>query len=233
MTSSIPQKVWKNITTILVDFDGTIADSHPRLFQAYQKFMKLNGREGTHPDFKELIAFTLTEIVQKIIDKHQLKTPHAALLLSYEKILEQVFEHEIEMVPGALETLTFIKNQNIPMAVVSAADRSLVEPFLIRHKIHDYFKAIAAAEGATIPGKPAPDLYILALKLMGINPTQAIAIEDSEGGVASAIGAGIFTVFLKNPTHEKLKKEYHNIVEANGWSEVLQILQERPFGRDH
>lgn len=231
MKNSIPLKVWEKVTTILVDFDGTLADSHPRLFQAYQKFMQLNGKVGIPEDFQALIGYTISEIVHIIIKKHHLKSAHAELLTSYEKILDQVYKHEIDLLPGALDTLNYLKSQNIPMAVVSAADRSLAEPFLHRHKIYDYFKVIVAAEGATIPGKPAPDLYILALKLMGINPTQAIAIEDSEGGVASAIGAGIYTIFLKNPVHQALKKEYFNKVEANGWDEVRKLLTERPFGR--
>lgn len=231
MTPSIPTKVWQNITAILVDFDGTLADSHPRLFEAYQKFMRLNSREGTAPEFQALIGHNLPEIVDRIREKHQLKAPKEQLLLSYEKIFEQVYEHEIDMLPGALATLNFLREQKIPMAVVSAADKTLVEPFLHRHKIYDYFKVIVAPKRASIPGKPAPDLYILALKLMEVNPTQAIAIEDSEGGVASAIGAGVFTIFLKNPVHPHLKREYHNKVDAENWDEIRKILSEKPFRR--
>ena len=231
MPPTIPAKVWQHITTILVDFDGTLADSHPRLYEAYQKFMRLNGREGTADDFQSLIGHNLPEIVARLAEKHGLKAPKEQLLLSYEKIFEQVYEHEIDMLPGALTTLNYLKDQKIPMAVVSAADKTLVEPFLHRHKIYDYFKVIIAPERASIPGKPAPDLYILALKLMGVNPTQAIAIEDSEGGVASANGAGIFTIFLKNPVHPKLKKEYYNKVDAENWNEILKILSEKPLRR--
>lgn len=223
MIHSIPKNVWNLLTTVLVDFDGTLADSYPRLYLAYKTFMELNGKVANMDDFKELIGYTLPEVVEKISEKHHLKSPPQQLLESYRTIMKQVYNHEIKIFPGALEVLQFLRKKQLTLAMVTAADRSLVEPFLERHGIRDYFKLIVAPTG-NMPGKPAPDLYKHALNLLGINSTQAIALEDSITGIASATGAGIYTILIRNFLHEKLEKEYFNVIEAQNWEEVGKIF---------
>ncbi len=225
MHSWIPKQVWKNITTIFIDFDGTLADSHPRLFQAYKTFMELNGRTATIEEFKELVGPTLPEIVTKIIQKYGLKSSTEQLLSSYRSIMDQVYTYEIKLFPGVPEVLEFLKNHGFRLAVVTSADKRYVVPFLKRHKIDHYFNNIFTPEGP-IPGKPAPDIYIQALKAMHVDFTHALAIEDSEAGVSSAIAAGIYTVFLKNSPQDKLKKEYFNVVQADGWNGLHNLLNE-------
>lgn len=225
MHSWIPKQVWKNINTVFIDFDGTLADSHPRLFQAYKKFMELNGRSATIEEFKSLVGPTLPEIVEKIIEKHGLKSSAEQLLNSYGAIMDQVYAHEVNLFPGALEVLEFLKKQGFRIAIVTSAKDRYVEPFLAKFKIRHYFDHLFCSDG-TLPGKPAPDMYIRALKEMHVEFTQALAIEDSEAGIQSAIAAGIYTVFLKNTPYDILKKDYYNVVQADSWDGLNKLLNE-------
>ena len=225
MHSWIPKQVWKNITTIFIDFDGTLADSHPRLFQAYKTFMELNGRTAPIEEFKSLVGPTLPEIVAKIIEKHELKSSALQLLNSYGSIMDQVYAHEVKLFPGVPEVLEFLKSHGFRIAVVTSANKRYVDPFLKKFNIEHYFDAVFTADG-TMPGKPAPDLYIQALKAMRLEFTHALAVEDSEAGVESAIAAGIYTIFLKNSPHDKLQKEYYNVVQADGWDGLNKLLHE-------
>jgi beta-phosphoglucomutase-like phosphatase (HAD superfamily) len=61
----------------------------------------------------------------------------------------------------------------------------------------DWFDTIATGD-VVANKKPAPDIYNVALKRLGIDPARAIAVEDSAIGVASAKAAGLFTVATPN-----------------------------------
>lgn len=224
MIPVIPKLVWKNVKAVLIDFDGTLADSYPRLFSAFKQFMELNGQTGTKEEFKQLIGYTLPEIVQKIIENHKLKTPKEDLVASYRKIMEQVYNYEIGIFPGAIDVLEDLKNRKLELAIVTSADLPLVEKFLAQHRIRHYFKHVVAPT-ANLRGKPNPDLYNHALHLLGIHSTQAIAIEDSISGIGATVAAGIYTILIRNFLHEKLDKEYYNILEAQNWDEVGQIFK--------
>lgn len=219
----IPATVWKHVNTALIDFDGTLVNSYPRLFSAYKRFMELNAKPATYDDFKELIGYTLAEIVEKVIHKHQLKSAPAQLIDSYQSIMKQVYQFEIHLYQGAVETLELLKRHNIALALVTAADRSLVEPYLEKQQIAHYFQEIVTPL-PDMAGKPAPDLYLHALDLMQVDATQAIALEDSPSGIASATSAGIYTILIRNTFHEKLHKDYDNVSEADNWTEVASML---------
>jgi putative hydrolase of the HAD superfamily len=61
---------------------------------------------------------------------------------------------------------------------------------------------IVAADGDVARAKPQPDLYVEALERLGLQPSEAIAFEDSVNGIRAAKGAGVFVVAVPNPITE-------------------------------
>jgi len=79
------------------------------------------------------------------------------------------------------------------LAVVSGAPRAAVETVLAGAGLAELFEEIVAAEDVE-RGKPDPAGYLHALALLGIPPDEAVAVEDSEAGVAAAKAAGLYVV---------------------------------------
>jgi HAD superfamily hydrolase (TIGR01509 family) len=81
------------------------------------------------------------------------------------------------------------------LAVVSGALREMVEAVLAGAGLAGLFDAVVTAEDVD-RGKPHPAGYQLALELLDVSPAEAVAVEDSEGGVRAAKAAGLYVVAM-------------------------------------
>jgi HAD superfamily hydrolase (TIGR01509 family) len=107
----------------------------------------------------------------------------------------------MELAPGAKELLEYLKTQNIPMAIATAAGKSNVDFFIDKFNLLDYFteEHIIYNDGTT-KGKPHPDLFEKAIQRLGVNKAQSIIFEDSFSGIQAAINCNVASVIIVNST---------------------------------
>ena len=110
--------------------------------------------------------------------------------------------------PGVRRLLKILADARIPCAVASSTHRAEVERRLERAGLLGHFAALCGGD-EVVHGKPAPDLYLLALQRLGATASTSIAFEDSGHGVQAALAAGLATVAvpdLKAPSPEWLAR---------------------------
>jgi len=90
----------------------------------------------------------------------------------------------------AFATLQAAQQKGFKMAIATGAGRSDIQRSLEAHKIGHFFDAVATRSDVA-HGKPAPDVYLLACDRLNIDPSDAIAFEDTAAGIASAKSAGL------------------------------------------
>ena len=97
------------------------------------------------------------------------------------------------LLPGALDFLKELRQAGIKIAIGSASKnaRSVIEKL----HLNDCVDAIADGNSVQQP-KPAPDLFLYAAKLLGLDPAECVVVEDAAVGVEAAIAAGMWTVGL-------------------------------------
>lgn len=99
-----------------------------------------------------------------------------------------------ERMPGAYEVLLKIKQEGlIPMVVTGSGQKSLLDK--LNHHFPDIFKPELMVTAFDVKyGKPNPEPYLMALRKAGIQPNEAIVVENAPLGVRAGVAAGIFTV---------------------------------------
>lgn len=99
-----------------------------------------------------------------------------------------------ERMPGAYEVLLKIKQEGlIPMVVTGSGQKSLLDK--LNHHFPDIFKPELMVTAFDVKyGKPNPEPYLMALRKAGIQPNEAIVVENAPLGVRAGVVAGIFTV---------------------------------------
>ncbi|KAA0092406.1 HAD family phosphatase [Mycolicibacterium sp. P1-18] len=108
----------------------------------------------------------------------------------------ELFEQGLTWLPGARELLDALTAAGVPMALVTNTRRALTERALKSIGSH-YFSASVCGDEVE-DAKPAPDPYLRAAHLLGVDPAQCLAIEDSVTGASAAEAAGCPVLVVPN-----------------------------------
>lgn len=183
-----PQKV----KAILVDLDGTLVDSLPVLYPIYGEFLRLYGFEGSSCEFEQINGYSVPLIVEFLQKKYDLPGFAQDLYTKYESLIQERYLDCVELFPDSKSFLSRGTSLGYHFVLVSSCPEHLVRLILSKHEILPFFSHLITKDQVRFC-KPHKEPYCLALDLLKIENTQAIAIEDAENGVLSAQGAGIMT----------------------------------------
>ncbi|WP_250126109.1 HAD-IA family hydrolase [Chroococcidiopsis sp. CCMEE 29] len=180
------------LAAILYDLDGTIVNTDPLHYQAWQQLLRDYEIEIDEQFYKTRISGRLNPIiVQELLPE---LSPEAVQKFSDRK--EARFRElapELTPLPGLLNLIEWADQRGLKQAVVTNAPRQNADYMLKVLHLQDKFDQVVVSEEVGIP-KPDPTPYRHILNYFGLSPEQALAFEDSPSGIRAAVGAGIPTV---------------------------------------
>jgi HAD superfamily hydrolase (TIGR01509 family) len=193
---------------LIFDVDGTLADTeevHRQAFNLafgvcrldwswdaplYGELLQVTGGKERIASYIERLAMTATERR----DLHSLIPEiHRAKTRLYKELIQV---GHVRPRAGVRRLMMEAREAGIRVGLATTTSHENVEPLIAAGfgwRALQWFDAIAAGD-VVVRKKPAPDIYNVALKSLGVDPAHAIAVEDSAIGVASAKAAGLFTV---------------------------------------
>jgi beta-phosphoglucomutase len=175
------------VKALLLDFNGTLSDDEPLLCRIFQELFAEAGRPLTEPEYYDRLAgFSDREIVRMWLGRDD---PG----LVERKIARYRELADGSTVPAEAREAVHAAAEAVAIAVVSGSARAEVEPVLAAAGLTDVVRLIVSADDIE-RSKPDPEGYLLALRRLGLGPDDAVAVEDSEAGVAAAKAAGIYCV---------------------------------------
>lgn len=213
------------IKALLIDMDGTLIDTLPLLFNVYKNFLEKRGVSGTQKEFSELNGPSIQEVLHILQQRYEFEGNSEKFLKEYQAELSLHYSQEVSLFTHAKETLVHAKAQGLKIALVSSAAKTLVEAFVKAQQLTDMFDALITPEGL-VKSKPAPDIYIRAIKTLNILPLEALAIEDSENGVQSAVDAGILTLWITHQKNIPNLRKTSLCIQVSDWTAIDQFLKE-------
>ncbi|YAF96615.1 MAG: HAD family hydrolase [Nodularia sp. CChRGM 3473] len=187
------------LSAILFDLDGTIVNTDPIHFQAWQKMLLSYGMEIDETFYKSRISGGLNpEIVKDILP--QLSVAEGQKFADEKEALFRQLAPNLQPLPGFAELIAWTETHQLKRALVTNAPRLNAAFMLQVLGIKEAFHTIVLADDCTA-GKPDPEPYQVALNNLGIKAEQAIALEDSPSGIRAAVGANIRTIGIAS-THD-------------------------------
>ncbi len=177
---------------ILYDLDGTIADTDPVHFIAWQDVLREFGVEIDETIYKQRMSGrTNPPIIAEFLP--QLTSAEGEALGDRKEARFRELAEHLQPIAGFRELIDWGKQHSLKQALVTNAPRENARFMLKLLKLDQVFDRVILADDLGI-GKPDPAPYNHALMEFGLNPNQAIAFEDSPSGVRSAVAAGISTI---------------------------------------
>jgi HAD superfamily hydrolase (TIGR01509 family) len=178
-----------DLAAVLFDMDGTLVDSEKMWSVALDELAARLGGVLSAPARAAMVGTSMGTSMTILHD--DLGRPGldvAASVRWLEDRMRELFAEGLVWRPGARELLDELYAADIPMALVTATGRHLVDVALVTIGAHYFDAVVAGDEVADV--KPHPEPYATAARLVGADPGGCVAIEDSPTGVTSARAAG-------------------------------------------
>ena len=186
------------IRAFLFDFDGLILDTETASLAGWQRLYREHGHELP------------LDLWAHVVGTHAAWDPMAHLEdlvgapLEREALNERRYAHELSLIeaeglrPGIVDYFAAARSHGLKRAIVSSSTRAWIDTHLRRLEQAVGWDAILTADRDQTRAKPAPTLYLEALRQLGMAANEAIAFEDSVHGIRAARAAGIFVVAVPN-----------------------------------
>jgi len=180
------------LAAVLFDMDGLLVDTEPLWLETETEVMARLGAPWTPADQQVLLGGSMARTVGYLLAKATRPVPPETVeRWMNEGMLDLVRAGRAVVRPGARELLAEVSAAGLPHALVTSSQRGFADAVLGATGLT--FPVIVCAEDVTA-GKPDPEPYLLAAKLLGVAPEACVVLEDSPNGVASATAAGCHVV---------------------------------------
>jgi len=181
---------------ICFDLDGTLIRSEEIRDAVRRAYVADAGGKWTADAQREMTGMTLFEWAHYMHDRLGVPRDAALIVRELEARLEAVYEARLPLERGAREVLERCA-ERWPLALATGSPRRLMEIVLDRGNLRRYFRVTISVEEVG-RGKPAPDVYLQAAKLLHADARRCVAVEDSDSGILSARAAGMRVVAITN-----------------------------------
>lgn len=186
----------------IFDCDGTLADTMPTHYRAWQTALGEHVRDFPEAMFYELGGVPTSRIVEILNERHGHTLPVEETVAIKERYFLE-FSSEI----AAIEPVVSLAREwhgRKPIAVASGGHRRIVLNTLRALGIVELFDTIVTSEDYS-RGKPHPDPFLEAARRLGVAPERCLVFEDTTTGIQAATAAGMASVLVPQPDRSHLK----------------------------
>lgn len=222
------------VSGIIFDMDGVLIDSER---QSNEGWLWAAGQLGVDmpmwliDSFKgapaELCCKFFDDYYKGVIDyweAKELRTQHVYKI------------RETEGIPvkkGVKDIFEYIRNNGLKCAVATSTRRESAEKTLHEIGVWDYLDAVVYGDEVE-HGKPEPDIFLRAAKAIGVNPSEAVVVEDSINGIKAGYAAGMRVVHIPDTIaidDDIRKLTYMVCDDLNGLIDVVESINKPAINR--
>lgn len=214
----------KNVKAILFDMDGVIFDTERVYLEEWKQVFKKYGYKMKDEIYISVMG-TGRENVKKVFKEYYGDDLPIEDMYVYKDILlnEAVSENKIPLKTGAIDILSYLKDNGYKTALATSAKRDRLEIQLHLADIKDKFDAIVCIDDVG-KGKPNPDIFLLAAEKLGVEPSDCMVIEDSEAGIMAAFNAGMIPIHVKDLKEVSDTIMKHSAKQFDNLHEIKQYI---------
>lgn len=179
---------------VVFDMDGLLLDTEVLWQRAEEELFRRHGDRFTQGDKLAVMGTSFEVTARYFAERLGRSEEHGPELVDeLGELMHSLLQKEVSSRPGAVELVARLRADGVRLALASNSSRFLVETALATAGLTDAFEAIVTSDDVA-QAKPAPDIYLLACARLGIEPVEALALEDSAPGIEAAKAAGLVCI---------------------------------------
>ena len=178
---------------VIFDMDGTIVDSLPYHYKAWEIFFEDNKVENFSKKLKDYKGGGTFDLMKAVYgDKYSIKE---LKVMSNEKeiIFREIYEGNIQPIKGFIKFLEILKSKNVLIGLATNAIRQNAILTLKELNVYNYFDSIICGDEVK-KGKPNPEMFNKTVESFLLDKKQCLIFEDSKEGIQGAYNSGINSI---------------------------------------
>lgn len=193
----------KNFKAVIFDMDGVIFDSERMVIACWKELAEKYQIANIEEACRSCLGVTMRRTREIMLERYGADFPYDQYAAEASRMFHSRFDGgRLPQKKGIKELLEALKQSEKKIALASSTRRQTVEQELRDGGLIEYFDALVCGDMVE-KSKPEPDIYLKACSLVGVDPTDAYAIEDSYNGILSASAGGLRPIMvpdLASPT---------------------------------
>ena len=179
-------------SAVFFDMDGLLVDSEPLWLISETQMMAENGYQWLASDQAACLGGPLDRVGEYMSGLIGGKRDGNSLTLEIIDRMVEKFKGDLPFMPGAIELINDLRAHGVPLTLVSASPRSLVDAALSNFEENPFVRSISS--GDVKVSKPDPEGYLLAAASGGHDISNSLVLEDSLTGVTAAKASGAWVL---------------------------------------
>ena len=185
------------IEAVVFDMDGVLVDSEEIWDEARRALALERGLAWPESAQHDMMGMSSPEWSRYMHERVGLSETPAQISAEVVRRLEELYRRHLPLLAGAAQAVERMAG-HFRLGLASSSNRPIIELVLELAAVADRFEVTVSSEEVE-RGKPAPDVYLEALRRMAVAPGRAAAVEDSTNGILSASAAGLLVIAVPNP----------------------------------
>jgi beta-phosphoglucomutase len=209
-----------NSKAFIFDLNGTMIDDMNYHIQAWHQILNYLGADLSYERVKEECYGKNDELLERIFPGKFSQIEKDNISIEKERRYQMEFRPHMKLIRGLSSLLRTTYNNNIKMAIGSAAIRFNIDFVLDGLNIRKYFSSIVSADDVS-KSKPDPETYLKCANDLQVAPQDCIVFEDSPKGVEAAANAGMKAIVITTMSKMEEFARYDNVLQfINNYSRL-------------
>jgi beta-phosphoglucomutase len=201
----------KKYKAFLFDLNGTMIDDMDYHIKAWHRIFNSLGANLTIEQAKAECYGKNAEVIERVFPNRFSIEEKNKMSIDKEKQYQEEFRPHLKLLEGLDSFLATAKEQQIKMAIGSAAIMYNIDFVLDGLHIRHYIDTIISADDVAF-SKPDPETFLACAEKLGVSATDCLVFEDAPKGVEAAANAGMDCFVLTTMHPEEDFAEYKNVV---------------------
>tara|TARA_Y100000994_G_scaffold237080_1_gene228294 strand:- start:94 stop:732 length:639 start_codon:yes stop_codon:yes gene_type:complete len=194
------------IKGVIFDMDGTIVDSLPYHYRAWETFFEENKVENFSEKLKDYKGGGTLDLMTAVYGDKYSRKELKIMTDDKEIIFREIYKNNVLPIKGFMEIFELIKSKKILVGLASNAIRKNVKMILSELKIYEKFDSIICGDEVE-KGKPDPEMFNETVNRFKLKKDECLIFEDSVEGVTAAVNSNVDVIGITSSSSDKILRD--------------------------